>query len=362
MKVIFSGGGTGGHIYPAIALIQTLKQKEPDVEILYIGKEHAQEDKICAQENIPFIGIHVRYFYRKLTLKNILTIYEFIKAYYEVRKIIKKFKPDIVIGMGGYVSAPVVYAAAKKNIKTIIHEQNSVPGLTNKFLSRYASKVAISFQSSEKYFQADKTVLTGNPRGHQVAQTKKVSKAELGLQSNKKLILIFMGSLGAKYVNQTIIKILPILSKRGDIEIIFVTGKIHYDTIISEVNQFKIDNNVFIKAYVDNMPQLYQHADLVISRAGATTLAEVCAIGIPIILIPSPYVTNNHQEKNALDLVQLNGAVMIKEKDLNETILMNQILKIIDDPYQMRLFRNNNKKFGVPNACDKFIELIKKLI
>ncbi|QVK17059.1 undecaprenyldiphospho-muramoylpentapeptide beta-N-acetylglucosaminyltransferase [Mycoplasmatota bacterium] len=361
MKIIFSGGGTGGHIYPAIALIKALKKKEPTTEILYIGKKLAQEEKICKNESISFIGIKVRYFYRKLTFKNILTIIEFIKSYCEVKKIIKQFKPDIIIGTGGYVCAPVVYAGARKKIKTIIHEQNSIPGLTNKFLSHYADKIAISFSSSEQYFNHQKTVLTGNPRAQEVVMSKKIPKNQLKLQENKKLILIFMGSLGAKYVNQSIVKSLPILSKREDIEVIFVTGKSHYDTIISEVKDFKLKQNVFIKDYVENMPQLYQHADLVICRAGATTLAEISAIGIPSILIPSPYVTNNHQEKNALDLVQIGGAVMIKEKDLSEEILTNQILKIIDDPYQLQVLRINNKKLGIPNACDKFIELIEHL-
>lgn len=362
MKIIFSGGGTGGHIYPAIALIKALRQREPNVEILYIGKKHAQEEEICHNEEIPFIGIKVRYFYRKLIFKNILTIYEFFKSYCEVKKIIKQFKPDIIIGMGGYVCGPVVYAGAKKQVKTIIHEQNSIPGLTNKFLSRHATKIAISFDSSKQYFDEKRTVLTGNPRAQEVFLTKKITKSKLKLQENKKLVLIFMGSLGAKYVNHAIVKTLPILSKRDDIEIIFVTGKSHYDTIISEVKQLNLKQNIFIKDYVENMPQLYQHADLVICRAGATTLAEISAIGIPVVLIPSPYVTNNHQEKNALDLVQVGGAVMIKERDLNEEILATQILKLIDDAYQLHLLRINNKKFGIPDACDKFIELIKQLI
>ncbi len=362
MRLIFSGGGTGGHIYPAIALIKELQEKEPSVEILYIGKLNAQEEKICKNENIPFIGIKVRYFYRKLTFKNFLTIYEFVKAYHEVKKIVKQFKPDIIIGMGGYVCAPVVYAGARKHIKTIIHEQNSIPGLTNKFLSRYATCIAISFPSSIAYFKGKKTILTGNPRAQEVLHSGRIKKVDLGLDENKKLILIFMGSLGAKYVNQTIVKTLPILSKRDDIEVIFVTGKSHYDTIISEAEHLVINKNVFIKAYVDNMPQLYQHTDLIICRAGATSLAEICAIGIPVVLIPSPFVTNNHQEKNALDLVHLGGAIMIQEKDLTVESLTKEVNRLLEDSYKLRLLRINNKKFGIPDACDKFIEVIHHLI
>src|SRR5690554_1585849 len=164
MKIIFAGGGTGGHIYPALALIKTIKEKKGEVEILYIGKINAQEEKLCKKEKIPFQGIKVFYFRRKKILKNFKTLYYFLKAYFKIKKIIKKFKPDIIIGTGGYVSSPVVFAGAKYKIKTIIHEQNSIPGLTNKFLSRYASKIAISMPSSKEYFPVDKVVLTGNPR------------------------------------------------------------------------------------------------------------------------------------------------------------------------------------------------------
>ncbi len=360
MRIIFSGGGTGGHIYPALALIKSLRQKDSKVEILYIGKLNSQEEQLCKKENIPFKGIKVRYFYRKFVVKNFMTVYEFIKAYRHVKKIIKQFKPDVIIGTGGYVCAPVVYAGAKKHIKTIIHEQNSIPGLTNKFLSRYVNVVAISFLSSKDYFPEGKTVLTGNPRSQEVLTVKKVTKADLGLKEDKKLILIFMGSLGAEYVNETIVKTIPNLAKREDIEVIFVTGKSHYDNIISVVKPNNY-HNIFIKPYVDNMPELYQHVDLLVCRAGATTLSEICAVGIPVILIPSPYVTNNHQEKNAADLVKGGGALMILEKDLNENILLDMINSLINDPYKLRLLRNNIKKMGIPNSCDLFIELIKSL-
>lgn len=358
MKIIFSGGGTGGHIYPAIALIKALKKTDKSIEILYIGKIGAQEEKICQQENIPFFGINVRYFYRKLTFKNFLTIYEFIKAYRVVKKLIKKFKPNIIIGTGGYVSAPVVYAGSKKKIKTIVHEQNSIPGLTNKFLSRYATFVAISFISSKKFFNEKKVVLTGNPRAQEVVEAKKVSKEKLGFSENKKLVLIFMGSLGAKYVNKTILNALPILTKRNDIQVIFVTGKSHYDNIISEAHKLNINQNVFIKPYVDNMPGIYKVCDLVVSRAGATSLAETSALGLPSILIPSPYVTNNHQEKNALDFVRANGARMIYEKDLTEMVLVNEVTKLLDNPTALMNLKINCKKKGIPDACDKFIKLI----
>lgn len=361
MKIIFTGGGTGGHIYPAIALIKTIREKMPEVEILYIGKINAEEERICLKEEIPFIGIKVNYYYRKWVFKNIKTVCNFIKAYFRVKKIIKNFKPDIIIGTGGYVSSPVVYAGVKSKIKTIIHEQNSIPGLTNKFLSRHVSKVAISMPSSKNYFPLEKVVLTGNPRGEEILQTKKVDKKSLGLNENKKLLLIFMGSLGAKYVNETIIKALPKLALISNLEIVFVTGKQHFDNINSEVKKLNIGPNVFIKPYIDNMPEYYQHADLVICRAGATTIAELCAIGIPAILIPSPYVTNNHQEKNALDLVNSGGALMIREKELTESKIINMVTDLMNDHFNRNKLKINIKKSGIPDSCTRFIELIKQL-
>lgn len=360
MKIIFSGGGTGGHIYPAIALIKALKKEDKDVDILYIGKIKAKEETICEQENIPFNGIKIRCFYRKLIYKNLLTLYEFFKAYKKVKNIIKEFQPDIIIGMGGYVCAPVVYAGNKLKIKTIIHEQNSVPGLTIKFLSKYADSIAISFLSSQKYFPDEKVVLTGNPRAQEVVETKFMDKTNLGLNPNKRLILIFCGSLGAKYVNQTIVKTLPLLSKRKDIEVIFVTGESHYDTIISELGNK--NDNILIKSYINQMPAYLKISDLVICRAGATSLAEITAIGIPAILIPSPYVTNNHQEKNALDLVRIGAAIMIKEKDLNEIQLFHIIRDLLNKPEKLQLFRINSKKLGIIDANDLFISLIRQLV
>lgn len=360
MKIIFSGGGTGGHIYPAVALIKALRKTEQNIEILYIGKINAKEESICKKENIPFIGINVRYFYRKLIYKNIITLIEFYKSYKKVKQIIKNYKPNLIIGMGGYVCAPVVYAGNKMKIKTIIHEQNSIPGLTVKFLSRYADVIAISFLSSKKYFPLNKVTLTGNPRAQEVAETSYVDKVNLGFNQNKKMVLIFCGSLGAKYVNETIVKALPLLAKRKDIEVIFVTGEEHYDTIISVVEN--LNQNIQIKPYIHDMPIYLKIADLVVCRAGATSLSEITALGIPAILIPSPFVTNNHQEKNAFDLVNHQAAIMIKEKELTEDKLVNDIFELLNNPEKLQKLRTNSKKLGITNSNELFMEIIKKLV
>jgi len=357
MKIIFTGGGTGGHIYPALALIKKIKEKQPDTEILYIGKVNSQEEKICKEESIPFIGINVLPLYRKNPFKNIKTMFSFFKSYQKCKRIIKEFKPDWIIGTGGYVSCPVIYAGSKKRYKTIIHEQNAIPGLTNRFLAKYVSKVAISFPSSAKYFPGHKVVLTGNPRAQLVYETKRVNKRELGLSDSKKCLLIFMGSLGAKYVNETIVKLLPLLNKHKDWEIVFVTGNEHFDDIKHKISSMKL-SNIHLKPYIDNMPNYYQHADLVICRAGATTLSEIAALGLAAILIPSPYVTNNHQEKNAQAFVESKSAVMIREKALNETILYETIRSLLENPYELRLLRNQIFKQGIRDSCDRFLMII----
>ncbi|MDF2700153.1 MAG: undecaprenyldiphospho-muramoylpentapeptide beta-N-acetylglucosaminyltransferase [Haloplasmataceae bacterium] len=361
MKIIFSGGGTGGHIYPAIALIKALRKNDTNVEILYIGKKGAQEEKICEKEKITFFPIQVRYFYRKQIHKNVLTLIDFCKATHKVSKKIKEFKPDLIIGTGGYVCGPVVYAGHKNKIKTILHEQNSVPGLTNKYFSKYVDKIAISFESSKHFFDESKVVLTGNPRAQEVVETKRADKSSLGLTENKRLLVIFTGSMGAKYVNETILNILPRLSERKNIEVIFVTGPSHFDNIIKSTIDLNLKENIFIKPYIENMPELLKVTDLVISRAGATSLAEITAIGVPAILIPSPYVTNNHQEKNSVDLVKHHAAIMIKENELTESRLLTELNSILDDPMKLQTMKINSKKLGIPNSSNNFIDLINKI-
>jgi UDP-N-acetylglucosamine--N-acetylmuramyl-(pentapeptide) pyrophosphoryl-undecaprenol N-acetylglucosamine transferase len=361
MNILISGGGTGGHIYPALALIKEIQEQQPDASFLYVGTEKGLEKRIVENVGIPFQSIYITGFKRKISLHNVKTIYRFLKGVMESKKIIKKFRPDVVIGTGGYVCGPVVYAAAKRNIPTIIHEQNSVPGLTNKFLSKYVDKVAICFQEATAFFPEQKVILTGNPRATEVSKHRPMDKTSLGLNPNKKTVMIVGGSRGATPINDACINALQEFSRKK-YEVLYVTGEVHYDKVIEEVNQNQNPNNVIIKPFLDNMPDYLMNIDLVVARAGATTLAEITALGIPSILIPSPYVTNNHQEKNARALEQNGAATIVLEQNLTSTLLINEIDEILGNTQNLSAMKQNAQKLGMPDASLRTYKLIKELI
>lgn len=296
MKVAVSGGGTGGHIYPALALIREIQKKDENVEFLYIGTEKGLESKLVPRENIPFKSIHITGFKRRISFENVKTILRFLKGVRDSKKMLKEFKPDVVIGTGGYVCGPVVYAAAKMGIPTIVHEQNSVPGLTNKFLSRYVDKIAICFEEAREFFPEQKVALTGNPRASEVlGQDGIKGRLSAGLKLKIPTVLIFGGSRGARPINEAVVKSLTELSGKP-YQVLYVTGDVHFEDVQKEVELVGNPENVIIKPFIHNMPEVLSGVDLTVARAGATTLAELTSLGIPSILIPSPYVTDNHQE------------------------------------------------------------------
>ena len=301
MRVIISAGGTGGHIYPALAIAKKIKEKDKTAEILYIGTTNRMEKDIVPKEGFDYVGINVEGLRRSLSPKNIKSMFLFINAISKCKKIIKKFKPDIVIGVGGYVSAPVIYAAHKLGVKCCIHEQNSILGITNKFASNFADKIFVSFKSSiDSIEDKSKVIYTGNPCSENAIKIEPAKKKEYGLSDNKRLVLIVMGSLGSKTVNEKMKQMLTLYNNK-DYEVVFVTGKNYYD----EYKNNKYTNNIKIVPYIDNMTRLLKKTDCLISRAGATTLSEIASLCVPSILIPSPYVTENHQYKNATDLVNM---------------------------------------------------------
>ena len=362
MRVIISGGGTGGHIYPALSLIKEMKKCEPNAEFLYIGTKNGLESSIVPREDIPFRTIHITGFKRKLSLENIRTVMRFLKGVPQSKKMIRDFKPDVVIGTGGYVCGPVVYAAAKLNVPTIVHEQNSVPGLTNKFLSRYVTKVAISFEESETFLPKEKIVYTGNPRASEAISTKKVDRlSSMGLNPRKKTVLIVGGSRGAKPINDMFIQSLKEAAKRN-YQFLYVTGDAHYDHVLEQVKKLGNPANVRIEPFVHNMPEVLKNVDLIIARAGATTLAEITALGLPSVLIPSPYVTNNHQEKNAQALAKNSAATIIREAEINKIDLLAEIDKIILNEQKWNEMKQAALMHGKPNAALDIYELIKRIV
>lgn len=356
MRVIISAGGTGGHIYPALAIISKIKEKEPNSEFLYIGTHDRMEKDIIPSRGIPFESITIYGFNRKKLFKNFRTIKTFMRSYKRCKELIKSFNPDIVIGVGGYVTGPVIYAAKKLKYKTLIHEQNSVPGKCNQFLKKYADKIAISLPNSKSYFDESKVVFTGNPCSESAIDAPKMDKKELGLDPNKKLVLFAFGSLGSSKLNDLIINTMNSF-KNKNYEILFITGKKEYDN----VSKNSFPSNVKVIPYLENTPRIMKSTDVFVSRAGASFLSEIIALNVPSILIPSPYVPDNHQYKNALELKQKNACVLIEEKDLTSELLVNSIDELLTNDEYRNNIKENLNQLKIDNSATKIYELIKQI-
>lgn len=354
MRVIISAGGTGGHIYPALAIINKIKEHNKDAEFLYIGTTTRMEKDIIPSHNIKYIGLDTYGLQRKLTLKNIKAVFKYFEAIKKSKKIIKEFKPDIVIGCGGYVMAPVIYAAKKCGCKTLIHEQNSVLGLSNKMMIKYTDTLCTSFKSMK--VEGTNVVYTGNPQGDSVHNLVPYSKRKFGLTDDKKLVLIVMGSLGSKTVNDVLKSSLTKFD--NSYEVLIVTGKDYYESY----KQIKRNSNVFIEPFIDSINRLFPKTDLLVSRAGATTISELTNTNTPTLFIPSPYVTENHQYKNAMDLVNNNAARIIEEKDLTSETLIDNINELINNEKELKEIKSNLKKLEVLDAGEKIYKEIEKLV
>lgn len=358
MRVVVSAGGTGGHIYPALAIINIIKKREPNSEILYIGTTDRMESTIVPELGYNYVGLDIKGLNRHNPFKNISVFNGFIKAVKKAKIIINDFKPDVVLGVGGYVTLPVIYAAHSLKIKTFIHEQNSIPGLSNKLLNKKVNAIGVSLPSSLKYFDKKKTTYTGNPRSEEVINVSVVDKKKYGLDKNKKLVLFVMGSLGSNTVNNMMKDILPKFSKKK-YEVLFVTGKNYFD----EYQKIEdIPANVKLVPYLNDMLGIMKNSDLIISRAGASTIAEITTLGLPSILIPSPYVTHNHQEENAKVLEEAGACIIIKEKDLNSDILLKNIDLILNDEKKYKEMVERNKKLGIVDSATRIYKIIKDLV
>ena len=357
MRVIISAGGTGGHIYPALAIINKIKKEEPNSEFLYIGTHNRMEKDIIPKYNIPFKSIEVYGFNRKKLFKNFKTIKCLIRAKKECKKIISKFNPDIVIGVGGYVTVPVINAAHSLGFKTFIHEQNSVAGKANLSLARKVDLIGVSFESSISEFPKNKTIFTGNPCSEDALTVKTAKKSEFGLDDNKKLVLIVMGSQGAGTINDYLIENMKYFNNKN-YSVLYVTGKDRYEETIKN----KFPSNVKVVPYIENMTRIMKNTDLIVTRAGASTLSEIIALNIPSILVPSPYVPNNHQYKNALDIVNNKAGYLIEEKELKDDILIKNIDKLIFDDNKLNEFKENLNKLKVNGSATIIYDNITKLI
>lgn len=357
MRVIVTAGGTGGHIYPALAIINKIKELHPDSEFLYIGTHNRMEKDIIPKYGIPFKTIEIYGFNRKNIFKNFKTVNCFLKSQKEIKKILKEFKPDAVIGVGGYVTGPVIYTASKKGYKTFIHEQNSIPGKANRFLSKYADQIGVSFKSSIKHFPEYKTTFTGNPCSEEALNKEEIKKSKFGFSDSKKLVLCVMGSLGSSKVNDFLVNTMSGFNNK-DYNILFVTGNADYDVISKK----KFPSNVKVVPFIENMPGLLKNTDLMVSRAGASTLSEIISLEVPTILIPSPYVPDNHQYKNAIDLVDKNAAILLEESSLKGDILIKKIDEVINDDAKLNDMKKNLGTLNIENSATKIVNIIDKMI
>jgi len=367
LKAILTGGGTGGHIYPAVSIAKEIQRRYKDAEILFVGTEKGLESKIVPKEGFALKTIKVRGFERKITLKNLFAVKEAAFSISHVRRIIKDFKPDIVIGTGGYVCGTVMLSAALMGIPTLIHESNAFAGLTNKVLFRFVDQVALNFEEAAKYFKnAKKVAITGNPIRTDIFDiSKEAGLQEFGFRSDIPLVVVTGGSRGARRINQSIPALAEECAKSESFQLLHVTGDTQYEAVKLSYKQRNIPKEgalIKVVPYLHNMPYALAASDLIISRCGAMTLSEVTALGKPSVLIPYPFAADNHQEYNARALEKKGAAALILEKDLTETNLKDMVMKLLNDKQQLREMAENSRKLGVRNASEKIGDIISKLI
>ena len=370
MKILFAGGGTAGHINPALAIAGYVRERQPDAEILYVGCTGGMEERLVPQAGFEFKGISVQGFRRKATPKaikeNIVTVKKAISAGKASRKIIEEFQPDICVGTGGYVSGPVLRAAAKLGVPTVIHEQNAFPGVTNKMLAKNADRVMLAMPAAKKHFSSKcRFAETGNPvRGAILTADREEARKELGLDE-RPVILSFGGSLGARIINESLADIISRSAKDGKYQHIHAYGQYGrwFPELLREKGaDLEKATNLDIREYINNMPTCLAAADLVIARAGAITISEIQVKGKPSILIPSPNVAENHQFHNAMSLVEKDAAVMIEEKDLTPEKLTEEIDKLAGDPERLREYSENAKSMAVDDAAKRIYSVIIEVI
>lgn len=356
MKILISGGGTGGHIYPALTIVEAIRELEPAAEFLYVGTNEGLEADIVPRENIPFEKMDLLGFERKISLENINRAVKAFKGILKAREIVKTFRPDVAIGTGGYVCGPILFAASLMGVPSVIQEQNAVAGVTNRILSKVVTKIALGNEAAKSFFPKEKSVYTGNPiRKSVTAGDKHTALKTFGFTENLPILLVTGGSRGAKSINEAMTGIVKTEAEKNRMQILLVTGKYTYDDILNDIKE-KVPNieslpNIKIVPYLYNMPEALAMADVVVMRAGAIALAEIAAVGKPAILVPYPYATGNHQEANARAFVEKNAAKMILNRDLNADILLKNIEEIIFNEDLRAAMGENMKSLGKPQAA-----------
>ena len=361
-RILISGGGTGGHIFPAIAIANALKNRLNNVEILFVGAKDRMEMKKVPQSGYKIQGLWISGFQRKFTFRNLLFPFKLLSSIIKSRAIINDFNPNLVIGTGGFASGPILYVASQKQIPSLIQEQNSYPGVTNKLLSKHVDIICVAYDDMDKYFPSKKLKFTGNPIRRSILSFltfKKKSMQTFDLDDSKKTVLVIGGSLGARTINESISKDI-ILFSQNNLNLIWQTGINYYQNsrrIISKVNMKGINSFAFI----EEMNEAYAAADIIISRAGAIAISELCCVGKPVILVPSPNVAEDHQTKNAQSLVNKNSAMMVKDVDAKRKLVKELIVLCSDDKKQKQL-SSNIKKLAVKDSAEIIADLAIKLL
>ena len=364
--MIISGGGTGGHIFPAVSIANAIKELRPEAEILFVGAEGRMEMQRVPDAGYRIIGLPIAGFDRKHLWKNFAVLVKIARSQWKARSIIKDFKPDIAVGVGGYASGPLLKTASMMGIPTLLQEQNSYAGVTNKLLAKKAKKICVAYEGMEKFFPADKIILTGNPvRQNLLANkyTKAEALQDFGFNTNKKTILILGGSLGARTINQTLMDAIETIQANPDIQFIWQTGKIYIDEVRNKVygeGNRKIEN-LFITDFIKSIDKAYASADLVISRAGAGSISEFCLLEKPVILVPSPNVAEDHQTKNALALSTKDAAIYVKDAEAHDK-LIPMALETVRDNDKLASLKENIAKLALPDSAKIIANEVLKLI
>ncbi len=361
LRIIISGGGTGGHIFPAVSIANAIKAKRPDAKILFVGAKGRMEMQRVPAAGYEIKGLPICGFDRKHLLKNFAVLFRIWKSQRMAKKIIKDFKPMAAVGVGGYASGPTLNVCSKKGIPCLIQEQNSYAGVTNKLLAKKAQKICVAYEGMERFFPADKIIMTGNPVRQNVLDTTlsvEEARSMFNLAPEKKTILLVGGSLGARTVNESVLQNLDLIEKSG-VQFIWQTGKFYHEDIVNQLKDKDLPM-LHITDFISDMGAAYKAADLVISRAGASSISEFCLIGKPVILVPSPNVAEDHQTKNAMALVNKDAAIYVKDADAPK-VLIQKAIEIVGDASKMASMSENIKKLGLKNSADVIADEVIKL-
>ena len=359
-RIIISGGGTGGHIFPAISIANAIKERWPEAEILFVGAENRMEMERVPAAGYKIIGLPVAGFDRKNLFKNVSVAIKLLKSMRKARQVIQSFNPYIAVGVGGYASGPTLRAAAAKGIPTVLQEQNSYAGVTNKMLAQKAARICVAYEGMERFFPKEKIVLTGNPTRQDLVVSKENRQngyAHFGLNPDKKTILMVGGSLGARTLNQSIVAAFPKLKTLDDVQVIWQCGKYYFNEMSDLQAKGEIPPNVHLFDFVSRMDYAYSVADLVISRAGAGSISEFCLLGKPVVLVPSPNVAEDHQTQNAMALVKKDAAVMVSDANACE-LLFDTALRLVNDNEKLKSLSENILKLAQKDSAKRIVDEI----